>query len=120
MTQFRNLAIGDSFDFVSPDRTLNSFFLRCVKIGKRAYQDEKHTTHIVGTVACRVYNVVSKEDSMVAAHRCGRDYARQLDSSQYGAVAFMNNRPLWLDAQREAFTAGYVQELRRMTSGAAV
>lgn len=38
MTYFRDLAIGQTFDFIDDDnRMLNSFFARCTKIGPRTY-----------------------------------------------------------------------------------
>ncbi len=40
MTKFRELAVGDTFDFVGPDRMYNSFFNRCTKTSTRKYQWE--------------------------------------------------------------------------------
>lgn len=58
MTQFKDLSIGDEFDFVKPDSRENSFFLRCEKISVRQYRDSNGNRHTVGTVSCAVYNVV--------------------------------------------------------------
>ena len=59
--QFRDLNIGDTFDFISPDRIMNSFYLRCEKISQRKYKDETGVIHRVGTINCYVYNVEAKE-----------------------------------------------------------
>ena len=59
MSTFHDLAIGDSFDFVGPDRMLNSFYKRCKKISPRKYEDEDGHTHSVGTVKAVVYHVNS-------------------------------------------------------------
>jgi hypothetical protein len=56
-TKFKDLSIGDSFDFISPDRTLNSFFLRCEKTGPRKYKDSEGTDHKVGSTSVEVYHV---------------------------------------------------------------
>ena len=39
MTKFRDLNIGDQFDFIGPDRMLNSFYARCVKLSARTYTE---------------------------------------------------------------------------------
>lgn len=54
---FRELSEGDSFDFISPDAMTNSFYLRCVKTGKRTYRDSTNVVHTVGRVTCKVYHV---------------------------------------------------------------
>jgi hypothetical protein len=55
---FSSLNIGDTFDFVDPNRPhLNSFFKRCKKVSTRKYEDESGTQHTVGTVSCRVFHV---------------------------------------------------------------
>jgi hypothetical protein len=63
MTQgkFRDLAVGDTFDFVDESNArLNSYFYRCVKTGTRTYRAiEPQTDHKIGTVACKVYHVKS-------------------------------------------------------------
>lgn len=55
MTTFRNLRIGQSFDFIGPNRS-NSFFLRCVKISTRKYRDEDGVEHRIGTINCEVFH----------------------------------------------------------------
>lgn len=57
MSKFRDLAIGDSFDFVSPDRMLNSFYRKCRKISARRYRDDSYTVHSVGSIGAEVYHV---------------------------------------------------------------
>ena len=37
MTKFRDLAIGQTFDWVNEGSRFNSFFKRCVKLSKRTY-----------------------------------------------------------------------------------
>jgi hypothetical protein len=61
MTKFRELKIGDAFDFVSPDSRLNSFYLRCRKMSARKYTAEDGFTYLVGSVDAKVYNVVAAE-----------------------------------------------------------
>lgn len=61
MTQFRDLAIGQGFDFIGPDRAYNSFFLRCTKISPRRYLDERGTEHRVGTINAEVFHVEERE-----------------------------------------------------------
>lgn len=58
---FRNLAIGDTFDFLDPvNQRLNSYFYRCVKTGNRTYRAiEPQTDHRIGTINCKVYHVQS-------------------------------------------------------------
>lgn len=57
--KFRDLNIGDTFDFIKPGRLHNSFTKRCTKISARKYRDNMHT-HTVGTVNVEVYNVTRK------------------------------------------------------------
>lgn len=54
---FRDLKIGQSFDWIGPDRMLNSFYLRCVKTGPRTYVDERGRAHRVGSVNAKVYHI---------------------------------------------------------------
>ena len=58
-TMFKELLIGDTFDFVDPDnRTLNSFFKRCEKTSERGYRDLGDIAkYQVGTIRCKVFNV---------------------------------------------------------------
>lgn len=64
--RFRDLQIGDTFDFIAPTG-YNSFFDRCTKTGKRTYSwdnprkcslspDEKLETR-VGSINVEVYHV---------------------------------------------------------------
>jgi hypothetical protein len=55
--KFKDLKTGQTFDFIGPDFTLNSFTLRCEKISPRQYRDEKGAVHQVGTISCKVYHV---------------------------------------------------------------
>lgn len=61
--KFRDLAIGDTFDFVGPDRIYNSFYEICEKISARQYrytstQFKTVCVSRVGSINCEVYNVV--------------------------------------------------------------
>lgn len=75
MTQkFSELKIGDTFDFISPDFMLNSFYERCVKISARRYQwrnpvkcslsPAEFLTARVSNIHTRVYHV--NEDTQLA------------------------------------------------------
>lgn len=59
VVRFRDLAIGQQFDFefdfVSPNG-YNSFFKRCIKISPRKYRDEQGITYQVSSINCIVYN----------------------------------------------------------------
>lgn len=55
-TKFRDLEINQTFDFIGPSR-FNSFFKRCVKVGKRKYNDEDGGQHTVGSVDADVFHV---------------------------------------------------------------
>jgi hypothetical protein len=61
--KFRDLSIGDRFDFVGPDPMLNSFYDRCTKIAPRKYRDDKRNVHTVGSVNAKVYNVEITRDT---------------------------------------------------------
>ncbi len=65
MTLFRDLSIGDTFDFISPDRTGNSFYARCVKLSARTYIEEElfltpAPHHTIGSINASVYHVAAK------------------------------------------------------------
>ena len=61
--KFRDLHIGDSFDFVNDDKpTWNSFFKRCWKNASRRYVDSDGIQHRVGSINADVYHVNSDED----------------------------------------------------------
>jgi hypothetical protein len=58
--KFRELKIGDRFDFVSPNRMLNSYFERCVKRSAQTYTAENSDSQVVmrvGSVNVEVYHV---------------------------------------------------------------
>lgn len=62
--RFRDLPIGDEFDFVDHSRLINSFTSRCRKISARRYEWADNIfpkTRVlrseVGTINVRVYNV---------------------------------------------------------------
>jgi hypothetical protein len=60
--RFKELAIGQQFDFIDDSSLTNSFFYRCVKTGKRTYETVDHITgniphkHEVGTINVKVYH----------------------------------------------------------------
>lgn len=61
-TEFRDLSIGDTFDFISPDRILNSFYETCKKVSARRYsyhntQFNKDFIGEVGSIHAKVYHV---------------------------------------------------------------
>jgi len=60
--KFRDLHIGDTFDFVSNNRMFNSFFDRCIKVSARKYKSidnprNAEFTYTVGTINCSVFHV---------------------------------------------------------------
>jgi len=59
--KFRDLKIGDTFDFISTNQSLNSFLSRCKKISPRKYRANK-TNHQVGSVHVEVYHVNVNEE----------------------------------------------------------
>ncbi len=55
---FDSLAVGDTFDFVSYERTYNSFWCRCVKVDDQQYMAEGYSKPFhVGTVKVEVFGV---------------------------------------------------------------
>lgn len=54
--KFRELSVGQTFDWIAPDPTRTSFYLRCTKITARKYRDERGDTHEVGTINAAVYH----------------------------------------------------------------
>ena len=54
--KFRDLQIGDTFDFISPNVGYNSFFERCTKISTRKYRGDKFE-YEVGSINVEVYHV---------------------------------------------------------------
>lgn len=62
MAKFRDLAIGQTFDFINPDPdklTQNSFYPRCEKISDRRYRTIGKTVcfYTVVTIDCEVFHV---------------------------------------------------------------
>ena len=58
MIRFRELKVGDQFDFISPNRIVNSYFERCVKISPRCYTAVGAVVVMrVGTVDVDVHHV---------------------------------------------------------------
>ena len=55
--KFRDLGIGQGFDWVDDDNPANSFYLRCFKISPRRYRDAKGIVHTVGTINAQVFHV---------------------------------------------------------------
>ena len=50
--KFKDLNVGDTFDFVSPNSNLNSFYMSCTKTGPRSYTWQSH--HDGSTLKSRV------------------------------------------------------------------
>ena len=55
--KFRDLQVGDWFDFIAPNRSHNSFFKRVEKTGPRTYRDEQGTKYRVGSISVQVYHI---------------------------------------------------------------
>ncbi len=55
--RFRDLAIGQSFEWIEPGGYYNSFYLSCVKTSARGYRDSMGTDHRVGSINAHVYHV---------------------------------------------------------------
>ena len=62
MTKFRELETGDTFDWVGPVYRFNTYFVRCVKTGKRTYSPIEGEAYDmrVGTTTAEVYHVEHK------------------------------------------------------------
>ena len=64
MTKFRNLSIGDTFDFIGPEPMFNSYSRRCVKLSERAYTpvdgEDAPVPIRVGSINVQVYHVEPK------------------------------------------------------------
>lgn len=71
MTRFKELAVGDSFDWISPNAGMNSFYRKCRKISARRYRDDSYKVHTVGSANAEVYHVndSSTEDGEEQEHR---------------------------------------------------
>jgi hypothetical protein len=58
MTKFRELSIGDQFDWIDPNHpSHNSFYHPCVKTGPRTYKSIKGMQYRVGSINAKVYHV---------------------------------------------------------------
>jgi hypothetical protein len=55
--KFRDLQVGSTFDWISPNHSFNSFFLRCKKLSARKYNDSTGQDHRVGSINAEVYHV---------------------------------------------------------------
>ena len=66
MTRFRDLQIGDTFDFIDDaNPTHNSFYSRCTKIGDRSYQTPHDgQTYSVGSINAKIYHMQSIGNEM--------------------------------------------------------
>jgi hypothetical protein len=59
--KFKDLSVGQSFDFIGPERMYNSFYLRCTKTGPRTYRDENGVNHRIGSASkAEVFHVGRK------------------------------------------------------------
>ena len=71
--RFKDLPIGSTFDFASPDWRLNSFTDLCKKTSKRGYQEvyAPFTCHQIGTINCEVFHVIlAKPGDMEQCNLC--------------------------------------------------
>ncbi len=71
--RFRDLKIGDTFDFVDDSKPgYNSFFKKCVKISDRKYRDSDGQEYIIGSQNAKVFHVnekrTAKMENSVKAH----------------------------------------------------
>jgi hypothetical protein len=56
--EFKDLHIGQTFDFVDPDNiTYNSFFMPCKKLSATRYVDTNWDEHKIGSVKAKVFHV---------------------------------------------------------------
>jgi hypothetical protein len=54
---FRNVKVGQWFDFIGPNAGLVTFWKRVQKIGARTYEDEQGLTYKIGSLNAGVYHV---------------------------------------------------------------
>ena len=54
---FGSLRVGETFDFISTDRILNSFYRTVVKTSPRGYMDEDGNKYQVGSLKAAVFHV---------------------------------------------------------------
>ena len=61
--KFRDLSIGDKFDFIGPKPGYNSYFRRCVKLSTRTYTEVEGEGEPrpmrVGSINVKVFHVVA-------------------------------------------------------------
>ena len=57
MNKFKNLGIGENFDFISDDITINSFYRPCQKVATNKYMDEFRHIYTIGTINANIYNI---------------------------------------------------------------
>lgn len=55
--EFKDLKVGQTFDFIHPTPGTSSFFLRVKKTGKKTYEDEHGGKYRVGSVKAKVFHV---------------------------------------------------------------
>jgi hypothetical protein len=61
-TRFRDLSVGQSFDWIDDCRIgSNSFYLRCSKRSTRTYTDSTGMVHRVGSINANVYHVDTRD-----------------------------------------------------------
>lgn len=85
MTKFRELEIGDMFDFIGPNRMLNSYHTRCIKLSPRTYgpiDGDDHDKMRVGSINAEVYHVQKPEALSLTNGSEGND--RQISRSSQG------------------------------------
>ena len=58
MTKFRDVKIGQAFDFINDaEPQLTSFWHRCIKTGARTYENLTGVKYRIGSVNAKVYHV---------------------------------------------------------------
>ena len=62
MAKFRDLSIGQEFDFIDDENPMyNSFYTRCVKTSARKYENADGSVNVisytVGSINAKVYHV---------------------------------------------------------------
>ena len=55
--KFKELIIGNSFDFIGPKNDYNSYYKRCTKISPRKYKSDDGETHTIGTINCKIHHI---------------------------------------------------------------
>jgi hypothetical protein len=57
--KFREIQVGQTFDFIGPIAMFNSFYKRVIKTSTRKYEDQDGTRYEVGSINCEVHHVGS-------------------------------------------------------------